>query len=68
MTTPDPMPMQWSNVDELVSNYVQHLRQNPTTTSDIAIDLLTMEIPFATRVMAMMAATALQQLATGTGR
>lgn len=65
MTTPDPMPVQWSNVDELVGNYVKHLRQNPTTTADIAVDLLTMDVANAQRVMVMMAATALQQLANG---
>ena len=41
MTTPEPMAMQWSQVDDLVGNYVQHLRDQPTTTSDIALDLLT---------------------------
>lgn len=65
MTQPDPMALQWSNVDELVGNYVKHLRKNPTTTSDIAVDLLTMDTENRLRVIAMMAATAMQQLSTG---
>lgn len=68
MTTPDPMPVQWSNVDELVGTYVKHLQQHPTTTADIAVDLLTMDNENKLRVIAMMAATALQQLAMGANR
>ena len=66
MTSPDPMPVQWSNVDQLVADYTKHLRENPTTTADIAMDLLTREVENPQRVLVMMAATALQQLANGT--
>ena len=65
MTSPDPMPVQWSNVDQLVADYTKHLRENPMTTSDIALDLMTMAVANRERVIIMIAATAMQALANG---
>lgn len=64
MNSPEPMAAQWAQVDDMVETLVRQLKLNSMTTSDIAMDMATLDVPNRTRVLAMVAATALQQLAS----
>lgn len=64
MNAPEPMAAQWAQVDDIVEHITQNLKKSPATTSDIALDLLALDLSNRTRVLAMIAATALQRLAS----
>ena len=64
MNQPEPMAAQWAQIDDMVEHITKNIKRNPVTTADIALDLLTLEMNNPTRVLAMIAATALQQLAS----
>jgi hypothetical protein len=62
MDGPMPMPAQWAAVDDMVEQYTAMLSQQEWTTADIALDLASGQAS-EKRVLAMIAATALQRLA-----
>lgn len=57
------MPAQWAAVDDMVEQYAAMLRTTECTTADIALDILASDKASEKRVLAMIAATALQRLA-----
>jgi hypothetical protein len=55
----------WSAADDIVDGILKALRDQPMTTSEIAMQLLALDNPQRLRLMAMIAATALQRLTAG---
>ncbi|HVQ84642.1 MAG TPA: hypothetical protein VMS84_07810 [Mycobacterium sp.] len=60
-------PVQWAAADDIVDQFIKALRTAPQPTSQIMISMLALDHPQRIIMLAMIAATALQRLASGEG-